>query len=84
MTVTANGSPEVLRPFAEAMVATSSSEPITTQGFVRCCDLLLPFFDHMGPVFSVARYEFSHKVESLRQATSSAATLDELVQADIK
>lgn len=27
------------------------------QDFVDCCDKILPFFDHLGPVFHVARSE---------------------------
>lgn len=80
---TTSAKPEMLRPFTEVMVECSTSSPITIENFLRCCDSIMPFFVHMGPVFSVARYEFSHKLETLR-GVSSTETLEQLVQADIE
>jgi hypothetical protein len=33
---------------------------------VECCDTILPFFDHLGPVFFVAKGEMQQKLEVLR------------------
>jgi hypothetical protein len=53
-----------------------------TQEFVEVCDHILPFFDHLGPVFAFARVEFAAKASSLRDTAEQHAHLHELVAAD--
>ncbi|KAI8468514.1 MAG: glycolipid transfer protein [Monoraphidium minutum] len=50
--------------------------------FVDSSEAILPFFDHLGPVFSVARHEFDSKLSSLRGAALEHSTLGEIVRAD--
>lgn len=52
------------------------------QEFVDCCDTILPFFDHLGPVFHVARGEFQQKLESLKQQVQEKPLLTDIVDAD--
>lgn len=56
---------------------------LTTEDFCDSAAAILPFFDHLGPVFSVARSEFHGKLGTLREACSRHATLHDLVQQDI-
>jgi hypothetical protein len=43
----------------------------------------LPFFDHLGPVFHVARGELNSKVEAVRAAGPLSHPLAELVRSDV-
>lgn len=52
------------------------------QDFVESAEAILPFFDHLGPVFSVARHEFTSKLATLREASASYARLSDVVRAD--
>ncbi|KAF6264559.1 hypothetical protein COO60DRAFT_1698177 [Scenedesmus sp. NREL 46B-D3] len=52
------------------------------QKFVDCCDTILPFFDHLGPVFYVARGEFQQKLESLKTQSLEKPLLVDIVEAD--
>lgn len=67
----------------EALKHLSAQGPkISTADFVQCCDRLMPFFDHLGPVFQVARVEFQHKLHTIRDACARQPTLDALVASD--
>ena len=55
---------------------------ISTDEFVQCCDTILPFFEHLGPVFHVARGEFQSKLETLKSISGTHSTLEEVVRAD--
>lgn len=62
---------------------TSKSAPnIATREFVECCDTILPFFDHLGPVFHVARGEFQQKLDTLKSQSSEKPLLVDIVEAD--
>lgn len=61
----------------DATAAPSSSapppSPLSVGDLAACCDAILPFFDHLGPVFHVARGELQSKIESVRTAAATAA-----------
>eukprot|EP00775_Hariotina_reticulata_P003091 gene3091-3370_t len=52
------------------------------QEFVECCDTILPFFDHLGPVFFVAKGEMQQKLEVLRSLVQDKPLLVDIVNAD--
>jgi hypothetical protein len=62
--------------------ASASAKDLSTLEFVSTSETLLPFFDHLGPVFSVARNEFAAKLETLRAAADAHATLASMVRHD--
>jgi hypothetical protein len=49
---------------------------------VESAEAILPFFDHLGPVFTVARHEFTSKLATLRDAAGRHRTLSDVVRAD--
>eukprot|EP00879_Flechtneria_rotunda_P006022 GHRR01006334.1.p1 GENE.GHRR01006334.1~~GHRR01006334.1.p1 ORF type:complete len:174 (+),score=39.73 GHRR01006334.1:255-776(+) len=68
---------------ASSLKRTANQTPnVTTKEFVECCNTILPFFDHLGPVFAVARGEFQQKLESLKQQSECKPYLIEIVEAD--
>lgn len=68
---------------AVSLRQTSKSAPdISTQDFASCCEQMLPFFDHLGPVFHVARSEFQGKLETLKHQAGSKPLLKDVVAAD--
>lgn len=73
-----------LRKLSDSFSRTAgkAGQTITTLEFIDCCDAILPFFDHLGPVFGVARGEFATKLTSVREAGQQHATLHDLVAAD--
>jgi len=62
--------------------ASSSAKQLSTLEFVATSEQILPFFDHLGPVFSVARHEFASKLQTLREAAGAHATLASIVAQD--
>lgn len=87
MTVTAADTQELrcssLVALAVSLRQTSKSAPnISTEDFVACCDKILPFFDHLGPVFFVARSEFQGKLDTIKQQVPTKPSLRDVVAAD--
>lgn len=70
-------------PASESASSSSPSSPLLISDLVACCEALLPFFDHLGPVFHVARGELHSKVEAVRAAGPSSHPLHDLVRSDV-
>jgi hypothetical protein len=82
-TMQQSASSSSLHQLATQLRNTSKSAPnIATREFVDCCDTILPFFDHLGPVFHVARGEFQQKLETLKTQSSEKPLLVDIVEAD--
>lgn len=78
-----SASGSTLHMLATQLRNTSKSAPnIATREFVECCDTILPFFDHLGPVFHVARGEFQQKLDTLKSQSSEKPLLVDIVEAD--
>eukprot|EP00878_Enallax_costatus_P001071 GHUV01001208.1.p1 GENE.GHUV01001208.1~~GHUV01001208.1.p1 ORF type:complete len:223 (+),score=32.11 GHUV01001208.1:201-869(+) len=74
---------QYLEVLALRLRQTSKSAPrIGTKDFVECCDTILPFFDHLGPVFHVARGEFQQKLDTLKLQAEQKPYLYDIVEAD--
>lgn len=71
-----------LLQLASAFESISSETTIPTDAFCQCCDKVLPFFDHLGSVFYIAKNEFETKKQSLVEVACSLATLDAVLAAD--
>lgn len=67
-----------------AVVDSCADYLFVVQEFVECCDTILPFFDHLGPVFHVARGEFQQKLETLKLQVEQKPFLGDIVEADRK
>jgi hypothetical protein len=50
------------------------SSPLSVGDLSSCLGALLPFFDHLGPVFHVARGELQSKLDAVRSAAAAAAS----------
>lgn len=56
---------------------------IPLKDFIHSSEAILPMFDHLGPVFGVARSEFSSKLSSLVGASAKFEHLTAMIAADV-